>query len=195
MWIGFAERCLLALLLMDISITLVSGQNVSDEVLDDDIVEGDATLFSGNGTNITATMSPTTIDGCYTSLDAIYDVIRDDDKLFEPKRFVMCPGTVVNVGFLVPGVGIDKGQTPIVPRSNTEFLCGEDGKSENNCTILGGDFGVIAVPVFFRQDLTVNNVQVKGFTFVGQVQYASFIAVHGSIDYYDCVFRVRYPSA
>ncbi|CAB9502731.1 leucine rich repeat [Seminavis robusta] len=129
-----------------------------------------------------------TVD-CYTSLDAIFFAISDDEKLFEQKRFVMCPGTVVDVGFLVPGVGIDNGQSPLVPRSNTEFLCGEDGRPENTCIIQGGDFGLIAVPVFFRQDLTVDNVQVRGFTFVGQVQYAVFMATSGQIDFYDCVFR------
>ena len=81
------------------------------------------------------------------SLDAVYLLISDDDKLFQQKTFVICPGSVMEVGFLVPGVGIDQGQAPIVPRSNTEYLCGEDGKSENNCIIKGGDFGVIAVNV------------------------------------------------
>jgi hypothetical protein len=206
MRIGLAEWSLLALVLLGMTITPVTAQNISEEILDEDVGvdvdEIDDTLFSGNGTNMTVpapaptdkTMPPTSADGCYTSLDAIYSVISDDNKLFEPKRFVMCPGTVVDIGFLVPGVGIDGGEVPIVPRSNTEYLCGEDGKSENNCTIRGGDFGLIAVPVFFRQDLTVNNVQIRGFTFVGQVQYGAFIAVHGNIDFFDCVYRVRYPS-
>ncbi|CAB9508393.1 expressed unknown protein [Seminavis robusta] len=155
------------------------------------------TMDDFNMTNMTApteaptipTLPPTSEDGCYTTLDAVYYVISDDDKLFQQKRFVMCPDSVFDVGFLVPGIGIDKGQAPIVPRSNTELLCGEDGKSTNNCIIRGGDFGLIVVPVFFRQDLAVNNVVIKGFTFVGQVQYAAFVASSGDIRFEDCVFR------
>lgn len=135
------------------------------------------------------TMPPSTADGCYDNLDAIYILISNDDTLFQQKRFVICPGSVMEVGFLVPGVGIDQGQSPLIPRSNTEILCGEDGKSTNNCIIKGGDFGLIAVPVFFRQDVSINNVQIKGFTFEGQVQYASFIASPGDIAFIDCVFR------
>ena len=137
------------------------------------------------------TFPPSTADGCYTTLDAVYALISDDDKLFQQKRFVICPGSVMEVGFLVPGVGIDQGQAPLIPRSNTEFTCGEDGKSDNNCIIKGGDFGLIAVPVFFRQDLSINNVQIKGFTFEGQVQYAAFVASAGDIAFIDCIIRVR----
>ena len=208
-----SSRFLLGLVLIGISIVgLSSGQNVVvvDQEEGNDVVETDADPTEENTTTTTTTtsttwtdtntsapsqaptimtMPPTSVDGCYTSLDDIFIVIGDDSKLFEPKRFVLCPGTLVEVGFLIPGVGIDKGQRPFVPRSNTEYLCGEDGSSTNNCTISGGDFGLLSVPVFFRQDLTVTNVQVRGFTFVGQMQYASFIAVNGDISFYDCIFR------
>ena len=69
--------------------------------------------------------------------------------------------------------------------TNWEALSGNQVKEK------GGDFGVIAVPVFFRQDLSVNNVQIKGFTFDGQVQYAAFVATAGEIDFIDCIVRVR----
>ena len=124
-------------------------------------------------------------------MDDIYALIADDDKLFEQKRFVICPGTIMDIGFLVPGVGLDQGQAPMIARSNTEYLCGEDGKSENNCVLRGGDFGMIAVPVFFREDREVNNVKVSGFTFKGQVQYGAFLAMPGDVSFLDCIFRVR----
>lgn len=193
----------LAALLLGISVPgAFSQDNVTDELVDE-VVDEVEDYMDGNSTdgfpdgNLTAptpaptepTAPPSTAEGCYTTLDAVYLLISDDDKLFQQKRFVICPGSVMEVGFLVPGVGIDQGQAPIVPRSNTEYLCGEDGKSENNCIIKGGDFGVIAVPVFFRQDLSVNNVQIKGFTFEGQVQYASFVATAGDINFVDCIVR------
>jgi len=135
--------------------------------------------------------STTTQPACYDNLRDVYTYISDDEKLFEQKQFIICPGTVIDVGFLVPGVGLEDGQEPIVPRSNSEYLCGVDGSSDNNCIIRGGDFGVVAVPVFFRQDLSVYNVVVKGFIFEGQNQYAAFMAVPGDVSFIDCVFRVR----
>ena len=160
-------------------------------------LEGDDMMDMGNASFPTVsptipTMPPSSQDGCYDNLDAIYFLISDDDKLFQQKRYVICPGTVMDVGFLVPGTGIDKGQAPIIPRSNTEIICGEDGKVENNCILRGGDFAVIGVPVFFRQDLSVNNVLIKGFTFEGQVQYAAFLAVPGEIAFENCIFRVSW---
>jgi hypothetical protein len=186
--------------LFGLSASAVLGQNTTEPEPEAPMEEGEDMMPAGDG-NATvgmfpteaptiATMPPTGEGGCYYSLDDVYFLISDDDVLFQQKRFVICPGSVLDVGFLVPGVGIDQGQSPLVPRSNTEFLCGEDGKSENNCVIKGGDFGLIAVPVFFRQDLSVNNVLVKGFTFEGQVQYAAFVATAGDITFEDCVFRV-----
>lgn len=172
--------------------------------------EGDGTIDSGNETAVPGpsetegngtstdffpetdppTLPPTTASGCYDNFDAVYYHISNDDNLFLQKKFVICPGTIIDLGFLVPGVGIEKGQTPIIPRSNTEIICGEDGRVENNCLVRGGDFALIAVPVFFRQDLTVNNVLIKGLTFEGQAQYISFMAVPGDIVFEDCIFRV-----
>lgn len=128
--------------------------------------------------------------GCYQSSDHIFSIIQRDDLLFTQKRFVMCPGTVMNVGFIVAGVGVNQGNAPIVARSNTEFLCGEDGKPENNCIFRSGDFGVVAVPIFFRQDLSISNVIIRGFTFEGQNQYSFFTASPGDIMIQDCIFRV-----
>lgn len=177
---------LTVLLLFGLSPSSVSAQNASNMT---DAMNG--TLAPTQAPTV-FTFPPTGEGGCYTTLDAVYTLIADDDNLFQQKRFVICPGSVIEVGFLVPGVGIDQGQAPFIPRSNTEFLCGEDGKSENNCIIKGGDFGLIAVPVFFRQDLSVNNVQIKGFTFEGQVQYAAFIASPGDISFIDCIVRVGF---
>jgi len=216
---GMMERFLLvAMLLLSIALHEIGAQEnitvasdaATEEILlqdepdilaTDGEIEAEDTLMpitneinlnsSANGTQLTTSVVTTTPEGCYTSLDDIFEVISDDDKLFQKKRFVICPGTVMDVGFLVPGVGIEKGQSPLIPRSNTEFLCGEDGSSENNCVIRGGDFGVIVVPVFFRQDLSVNNVLIKGFTFVGQVQYAAFLASQGDITFEDCITKVR----
>ena len=128
--------------------------------------------------------------GCYTNMTEIYLALKDDSKLDEHKRFVVCPDTIMDIGFLVPGVGIDEGQSPIIPRPNTEFVCGEDGSSRNNCVLRGGDFGVIAVPVFFREDTVVDNVKIRGFTFREQIQYGAFVAAGGSIAFEDCVFEV-----
>ena len=129
-------------------------------------------------------------DKCFTNMTEIYEITRDDSLLNVPKRFVICPGTTVNLARLVPGEGFTDGQSPIIPRSNTEYLCGEDGASKNNCKLVGGDFGVIAVPVFFRQDTQVKNVKIKGFTFKGQKQYHSFSAYPGDITFEDCIFKV-----
>lgn len=137
------------------------------------------------------TQAPTvTEEGCYATTDDIFILISDDDKVFSPKRYVLCPNTVIDIGYLEFGVGFSGGQAPLIPRSNTEFLCGEDGKPENNCVIKGGDFGVLGIPVIFPQDNSLNNVVIRGFTFEGQAQYSIFVGTTGNIRLEDCIFRV-----
>lgn len=140
--------------------------------------------------NPNATMPPTSPDGCYTSMNDILYVIADDNKLFTEKTFVLCPNSVIDVGYIVPGEGIKNGQAPLVPRSNSKFLCGDDGKSENNCILRGGDFGLAVIPVIFDQDTAVNNVVIRGFTFEGQKQHSFYGIMAGSIRLEDCIFRV-----
>ncbi|CAB9530178.1 expressed unknown protein [Seminavis robusta] len=126
---------------------------------------------------------------CYDNLTSIYEEIGDDSKVDEPKRFVLCPNTIFDAGFLVPGEGITGGQFPLIPRSNTEYSCGEDGSSANNCIIRGGDFGMMSVPIFFRNDQAVDNVVLKGITFERQEQYGIFLGMPGDIIYEDCIVR------
>lgn len=181
-----------------------TDMDTTDTDMDNDIVMtnmtglvDNSTMAGSNSSNISvptaaptfATSPPTTAAGCYDNLDAVFFDISDDDKLFQQKLFIICPGTVVDIGFLVMGTGIDNGQAPIIPRSNTEYRCGENGSVNNKCILRGGDFALIGVPVFFRQDLSVNNVLIKGFTFEGQAQYSVFMAVKGDIVIEDCLFR------
>ena len=66
---------------------------------------------------------------CYDNLDDVFDDISDDTKLNTTKRYVLCPNTVFDLGFGLPGaVGIENGQKPLTPRPNTEYSCGEDGE-------------------------------------------------------------------
>ena len=63
---------------------------------------------------------------CYDNLDSVYNAEAEAD-ISIPRRYVLCPNTVFELGTIVPGVGVDGGQAPLVLRSNAEVSCGEDG--------------------------------------------------------------------
>jgi hypothetical protein len=86
---------------------------------------------------------------CFTNLTDVFLEVSDDRKINEKKRFVICPNTTVDLGFLVPGVGITNGDTPLIPRSNTEYLCGVDGK----CMYIYIS-ALISTPWSYEYDLT-----------------------------------------
>jgi len=130
---------------------------------------------------------------CYDNTNDIYEVSKDDRLLYENKKFILCPNTVYDIGiyrFNETFSGIIDGQYPLVPRMNTIIQCGESGDVSNNCTIRGGDWGLITVPLIHELDFDTSDVLIKGITFESQVLFSIFFGLPGTnfvID--DCVIK------
>jgi hypothetical protein len=128
-----------------------TGVNETTEDADvEELEDEEETILEEEEEEEDATNNATTTS-CYTDLNAVFVELSNDDALASiippnRKRFVICPNTVLVIG----QIGVN-GQYPIAPRSNTEFLCGAEGLSTNNCIVQGGDFGILGVPVLFPQ--------------------------------------------
>lgn len=73
-------------------------------------------------------------------------------------KYVLCPHTVFDMGS--PADGVEQLEFPISPLvSNTEILCGSDGKLVNNCTLVGG-----VTQIYFVDYLVVENITFSGLT-------------------------------
>jgi len=104
----------------------------------------------------------------YTSTDLLNDDIITDMTyyIFEDNdppdffHYVLCPETTFKIASSVDPEDSD-GESPIIPGlANSFFTCGEDGKSDNNCTITGGDFHF-----YFPDFIIAKEVYLMGLTF------------------------------
>lgn len=116
--------------------------------------------------------------GSYTKLTALQNARGANNSV--PVTYVICPNTVFNL----------KNQPGLDLNGNTNYLCGQDGSSKNNCIVTGGD--VQFTIAFFAYDLSnKDNILLSGFTFEqGQISNAA-IASSGSFTIRDCIFKVR----
>jgi len=130
---------------------------------------------------------------CYDNTREIFDISADDRLLYKTKKFMLCPNTVYDIGqftFNETFTGITGGQYPLVPRMNTVIQCGESGEASNNCTLRGGSWGLITVPLLNELDFDTSDVLIKGLTFVEQDTFALFFGLPGTnfvVD--DCVVK------
>jgi hypothetical protein len=129
---------------------------------------------------------------CFDSLDPIRvaEEAQEDDS--DLRTYVLCPETVFGIAKTFMQNGSPKnGQYPLVlGRSNIHILCGDDGKSENNCVLQGGLFHV----GFYDEWLTgkaVTNALVQGLTFQDAKNTNVLAENEGDISLLDCIFKVR----
>lgn len=109
--------------------------------------------------------------GCYSGIAEIQRALES-----KPKRIVVCPDTVLNLE-------IDNSirTTFISLRSDTEFLCGEEGSSKNRCILQGSN-----TTSWGSGSRELNNkIQIRGFTFREQTVFAT----KGDFSFQDCVFE------
>jgi hypothetical protein len=134
--------------------------------------------------------------GCTTSLNTIYEAesnVLDDSIL---RTYILCNNTEFHVAlnFDSNGVPLD-GQYPIpIGRPNIHVLCGENGRSENNCQLVRGlvhvgivdEFGVGSGGPY------ADNILLQGLTFFRATSVNVIAMIGGDITIRDCVFKVRF---
>lgn len=108
----------------------------------------------------------------------------------EERVYTICPGTELNIGTLDPNQNNAlSGDMYFQARPNLRINCGPDGKSENNCTVIGGTLQVDGTDFLGNTDPPYNFV-LSGFTFVDPDRYSFWGNLPGSITFQDCIFRV-----
>ena len=137
---------------------------------------------------------PRTNEECFTDLSELDRVMKESFEMgqsFRKKVYTLCPNTTFNVGTQLDDEGMccSDGQDPILPFANTVIQCGEDGKSSNNCLIIGGTTQV-ASNVFYPNEVH-ENIEFRGITFSGAGLSVATFADVGDYTFVDCVFKVR----
>ena len=132
-----------------------------------------------------------TFDGCFDNLSDIYVLERGQEDVSIRRRYVLCPGTRYDLGFVDDQGEVISGQRMIQLRPNVIYQCGDDGKRSNGCVLNGGDFGVASFyEVFPGISETVENVVIEGLTFQSQQLFSVVLEAAGDITFLDCAFLV-----
>jgi hypothetical protein len=143
---------------------------------------------SSSQPTVTPTGAPTfpPAPDCYTDLD---EILRRERAVYDStvfREYILCPDTY----FLAAGSG--EGSGPILPRRNTAYKCGVDGKSSNNCIITKGHIHLISADVYWdpSQYEIHSNVTISGITFESGNFGTVVLQNPGDITFVDCIFRV-----
>lgn len=127
---------------------------------------------------------------CYSNGTELALALLDKDP-FTPETFVICPGSVIRPGSTIGDGRVfccSDGESPLMPRSNSDIRCGEDGKSSNNCTIVGGPFQLLtALPIYFEEGV---NMEIRGITFSKADVTSVLLSNGGNLIFRDCIFQV-----
>jgi len=120
------------------------------------------------------------------------DIITDMQFIYnggdmpEYFHYILCPQTTFKVASLAPGQEME-GDSPIIPGlSNSLFTCGEEGNSEDNCIIEGGDFHF-----YFPDFVIADQVYIAGLTFSGSKGASIYGDAHPSshVVFIDCHWK------
>jgi len=139
-----------------------------------------------------ATVVPMEQPACYDNLTQVSLDILEKNPL-EVVRYILCPNTIFEVGIErvdvdLPFITFTDGMSGLWIRENSHILCGEDGSSENNCTIVSGNAHVYSY--FSRANHKHDSNLLSGITF-GRTLFSPLShAGSGDVTFRDCVFRV-----
>jgi len=126
------------------------------------------------------------------------DIVADMKWVFdggeEPEfyQYVLCPQTEFIVAKQI-GEQEAVGESPIIPGlANSFFTCGEDGNSENNCVITGGDFHF-----YFPDFVIAEEVYIMGVTFTNVNGASVYGDAHPAshVVFLDCHWKFNKGSA
>lgn len=146
----------------------------------------------GEDSSVVSTVNTTgTILECYDNLDKLVVDVELRQNVFEIQDYILCPNTVFNIGAPRGSLNNQGGQEALRLRKNSRFLCGPDGKSSNNCVLLGGLFQVVSWAHTFGE-ATKENVVVSGITFRDADASSALLVAEGDVLFRDCIFDVRH---
>lgn len=128
-------------------------------------------------------------------VDRLYDIFLAESVVTndrETRTYILCPDSVYKIADSVnSGAENDKLHSPLIfARSNIHVLCGEDGKSENNCVLRGGHVQAHLSDRFLT-DGGINNVLIQGVTFSQSLTHSVLAEHQGQMMILDCRFEVR----
>jgi len=127
--------------------------------------------------------------GCYTDLKELDNRVANRENIFQVETYTLCPNTIYEIGFLGSS-GITEGGFPALTlRQNTRYICGEDGKSSNNCILTGGQIQVLSTFNSFNGE-SKSNILLKGLTFQKAESAGALLVAPGDVIFEDCIFRV-----
>ena len=131
---------------------------------------------------------PTPSIECFSDTTALLQEVTQADTS-EVTTYTLCPNTVFDIGRLdgLDGTVVG-GMAPLVARSNTHYVCGENGSVADNCVFRGGQVQVFSSFSFFSESTT--DCLIKGMTFEDANGAGASLGNVGDITFEDCIFRV-----
>ena len=128
-------------------------------------------------------MSTATAEQCIGSFAALRKLeIKRWNNNTIPVTYVICPNTVFDMEPI-------KEQYLWDMNGNTNYLCGADGSSKNNCTVTGGDAQFLISYYAYGQS-SKDNILISGFTFEKAALANGATGISGKHTIRDCIFRV-----
>jgi hypothetical protein len=125
------------------------------------------------------------VTDCFTDITLLSQVMAEADPLVS-NVYVLCPNTTFNIGVAGDdGICCTGGMSSLYVQSRSHIKCGESGSSDNNCTLLGGDFQLISGPE------PAEEVIIQGVTFEAAEDSGAFLAGRTEVTFLDCLFKVR----
>ena len=120
-------------------------------------------------------------DQCIGSFDALRTLeVKRGNKNAISVTYVICPNTVFD---------FDNHVDQWEMNGNTNYLCGADGSSKNNCIITGGEAQFLIYFYSFGQS-SKDNILISGFTFKNSAFANGSIGIWGKHIIRDCIFKV-----
>ena len=124
-----------------------------------------------------------TAEQCIGSFDALRELeFKRWNNNTIPVTYVICPNTVFDMEVI-------KEQYQWEMNGNTNYLCGADGSSKNNCTVTGGDVH-FQISYYAYGQSSKNNILISGFTFEKAYFVNGVTGMSGKHTIRDCIFRV-----
>ena len=129
---------------------------------------------------------------CY---DALRDILNREKAVYDStfyREYILCPNTEFLIGDQAPRNTYVNGDAAILPRRNVGYKCGSDGKSSNNCRLVGGQFQLISFSGNWPQEQQEphSNVTLTGITFANGGYATAVLGNAGDITFRDCIFKV-----
>jgi hypothetical protein len=126
-------------------------------------------------------MSTVAASECIGSFNALrkLEVARGNNNSI-PVTYVICPNTVFDMA---------KTADYWEMNGNTNYLCGSNGSSKNNCIVTGGDVHFL-IYFYALDQSSKENILVSGFTFEKAASINGQIGYWGKHTIRDCIFRV-----